>query len=119
MLRLILFVVLAVFVARVFWRIFDNIVEGASGPRARTPVPDRGVPMVRDPVCGTFVVPDRAVILVDGGARVHFCSEACRDKYRLTTGASRPDPSTRAGSPGATSSDEVSGGRARRSGRSA
>jgi YHS domain-containing protein len=82
MVRLVLFVVLAIFVARAFWRLFDGIVEAASGEGPRSQVPDRGVPMVRDPVCGTFVLPDRAVTLVDGRARVHFCSDACRDKYR-------------------------------------
>jgi YHS domain-containing protein len=38
--------------------------------------------MVRDPVCGTFVLPERAVTLMDGRSRLFFCSEACRDKYR-------------------------------------
>ena len=89
MLRSILFLVLAVFVARAFWRIFDGIVEGASGSRSRREVPDRGVPMVRDPVCGTFVLPDRAVTLVDGRARVHFCSDACRDTYRARASTGR------------------------------
>ena len=40
------------------------------------------VHMVRDPVCGTFVVPERAVSVADGRARVYFCSEKCRDAYR-------------------------------------
>jgi hypothetical protein len=81
MLRLVLFIVLAIFIARAFWRMFDGIVEGASSqPRHR--VPDRGVTMARDPICGTFVLPDRAVTLVDGRERLHFCSDACRDKYR-------------------------------------
>jgi YHS domain-containing protein len=38
--------------------------------------------MVRDPVCGTFVLPERAVILSDGRTRVFFCSDVCRDTYR-------------------------------------
>jgi len=38
--------------------------------------------MVRDPVCGTFVLPDHALMVSDGRARVFFCSDACRDKYR-------------------------------------
>jgi YHS domain-containing protein len=41
--------------------------------------------MVRDPVCGTFVVPDRAVRLTDGREPVFFCSTACRDKFRART----------------------------------
>jgi YHS domain-containing protein len=82
MLRLLLFIILAVFVARAFWRMFDGIVEGASGGRDKTGVPNRGVAMVRDPVCGTFVVPERAIVLVDGRERLHFCSDGCRDQYR-------------------------------------
>ena len=85
MLRLILFVLLAIFVARAFWRLLDGIVDGASGGRSRSRVPDRGVSMVRDPVCGTFVLPASAVTLVDGRARLYFCSDACRDKYRART----------------------------------
>jgi YHS domain-containing protein len=47
--------------------------------------------MVRDPVCGTFVLPDHALTIVDGRSRVFFCSGACRDKYRPATGSGRPD----------------------------
>ncbi len=84
MLRLILLVILFAFLARAFWRLMDGVVEGLSGvPRSRRPdVPARGVQMVRDPVCGTYVVPDRAVALTDGAQQVFFCSAACRDKYR-------------------------------------
>jgi YHS domain-containing protein len=85
MLRLILFVLLAIFVARAVWRLFDGIVDGASGGRSRGRAPDHGVSMVRDPVCGTFVLPASAVTLVDGRARLYFCSDACRDKYRSRT----------------------------------
>ena len=85
MTRLALVLILAVFVARAFWRLVDGIVAGASGGRTRGAVPQRGVQMVRDPVCGTFVVADRAVTLIDGRARVYFCSDACRDTYRART----------------------------------
>ena len=85
MLRLILFVLLSIFVARALWRLLDGIVDGASrgSPASRTP--ERGVSMVRDPVCGTFVLPASAVTLADGRARIYFCSETCRDKYRART----------------------------------
>jgi YHS domain-containing protein len=85
MLRLILFVLLAIFVARALWRLRDGIIDGASGGRSRDRVPARGVSMVRDPVCGTFVLPASAVTLVDGRAHLYFCSDACRDKYRART----------------------------------
>jgi YHS domain-containing protein len=80
--RLILFLILAVFVARAFWRIVDGIIEGVTGRPRGAQTPAHGASMVRDPVCGTFVLPDRAVTVVDGRTRVYFCSESCRDKYR-------------------------------------
>ena len=83
--RLVLFIVLGIFVARAFWRLIDGIAAGMRGG------PARGVQMVRDPVCGTFVLPDHALMITDGRARVFFCSDACRDKYRLSTGPWRPE----------------------------
>ena len=80
--RYILLFLLVAFLARAFWRLFAGFIEGVTGTPRRTRVPERGVQMVRDPVCGTFVVPDRAVLLVAGSDRVHFCSDNCRDKYR-------------------------------------
>jgi YHS domain-containing protein len=56
-----------------------------TGRRPGTSVPTRGVEMVRDPVCGTFVVPDRAVSALVGHERLYFCSATCRDKYRTRT----------------------------------
>jgi YHS domain-containing protein len=84
MLRIILIIVLVVLITRAAWRLLEGIIEGASGPRAPgTRMPS--VQMVRDPVCGTFVVPDRAVALVEGRRRLYFCSAGCRDKYRART----------------------------------
>jgi YHS domain-containing protein len=86
LLRLVLFIVLALFVARAFWRFVDGITEGLRGPAgSNSRSPARGVPMARDPVCGTFVVPDRAVSVLVGRERVYFCSAACRDAYRART----------------------------------
>jgi len=89
MIRVILVLILFILIARAFWRVVDNVIEAASGkpPRGQGSAPPaRGVHMVRDPVCGTFVVPDGTLYLGDGKARVHFCSEACRDKYRKSGG---------------------------------
>ena len=101
MLRLALFIVLGIIVARAFWRLVDGIVEGVSGrPKgARGQVPTRGVQMVRDPVCGTFVLPDHALTIGDGRSRVFFCSGACRDKYRTSTGSGHPEGFQGRGSP--------------------
>ena len=81
MLRYILLFILVAIVARAFWRVVDGVVEGMRpAPPGRTPVD--GVPMERDPVCGTFVIRERAVTIGSGDRRVYFCSAACRDKYR-------------------------------------
>jgi YHS domain-containing protein len=90
MLRFALLLIAFIFVARIFWRIVDSFMEGMTGrTRHQTQVPrqpPQGVQMARDPVCGTFVLPERALTLVDGRTRtrVFFCSDVCRDKYRGT-----------------------------------
>jgi YHS domain-containing protein len=86
MLRVILISLLVVFLVRALWRVFEGVIEGVTGQRMSGPrTPARSVQMVRDPVCGTFILPDRAVRLVEGGREVHFCSTGCRDKYRART----------------------------------
>ena len=92
MLRVALFILFVFVIARAFWRLVDGIIEGISQAdrRSRGEVPQRGVSMVRDPVCGTFLVPDGALSIVHGRERVYFCSAACRDKYAKGPSA-RPD----------------------------
>jgi YHS domain-containing protein len=85
MLRLILLIILIAFIARAFWRVMDGVMDGmrhgrTAGPRPGAPI--RSVQMERDPVCGTFVVPERAITLTRGQQTVYFCSERCRDDYR-------------------------------------
>ena len=92
--RFLLLGLLFVLIARSFWRFVGSIVEGASAPpRGRHGTPDRGVPMVRDPVCGTFVVPSAALALAEGGKAIYFCSDRCRQAYKAgqtpRAGASR------------------------------
>jgi YHS domain-containing protein len=81
MIRLALFLALALYAARTFWRIVDGFIEGVRG-QSRTQASQQRVQMVRDPVCGTFVLPEGAISLVDGRTRLFFCSDACRDTYR-------------------------------------
>ena len=86
MTRIVVFLLLSLLLSRVFWRVVASFMEGFRGRETRPSAPPQhGVQMVRDPVCGTFVLPERAVTLVDGRARVFFCSDACRDKYRART----------------------------------
>ena len=79
MLRLILLGVLLIIVARIFWRLVDGIIEGASG-RERRQVRS-GVKLQRDPVCGTYVTPGSALTTTAAGTTFYFCSEKCRNEY--------------------------------------
>jgi uncharacterized protein len=83
MIRFVVYLALIILLSRALSRLWGGFMEGLSGePRTRSRVPQRGVQMVRDPVCGTFVVPDRALMVSVGREQVYFCSAACRDKYR-------------------------------------
>jgi YHS domain-containing protein len=85
MFRWILLLLLLIFVVRALWRLLDGMIDGIVGKPRSTRSPEQGVQMVRDPVCGTFVVPGRAVTLAERGQPVYFCSRGCRDKYRART----------------------------------
>ena len=85
MLRAVLEFILILLLARAFWRLVGGILQGVTRQPRGVREPGQAVPMVRDPVCGTFVLPERAVTVSDGRQRVHFCSTACRDKYRSRT----------------------------------
>ena len=72
-----------VLVIRALWSLFAGIVSGASKPRQRKTAGDdgRSLPLVRDPVCGTFVQQSRALAVHAGGRTHYFCSEKCRDAF--------------------------------------
>lgn len=77
-------VILLLVLSRAFWKLVGGVMTGMKAkPRQRSP--ERGIQMVRDPVCGTFVVPDRAVVLAGGRHQLYFCSTTCRDQYRART----------------------------------
>ena len=90
--------ILLMVVIRVIWRFLGGIIDGLSGtrPRARRVAsaaaaaaaaggPGGGaasVPLVRDPVCGTYVVRAKALTAGSGDQTQYFCSEKCRDEFR-------------------------------------
>ena len=86
MIRVLFYAVLLILFARAMTRLWNGIVEGATGGQPRSSrVPQPAVQMARDPVCGTFVVPDRAVALSVGQEHLYFCSASCRDAYQART----------------------------------
>ena len=85
MARLLLLFVLFVVIARTFWRFVDGVVRGASGPApqgGRRAGPPAAVKMQQCPVCGTYVVPGKAISIVSGGSPIYFDSEKCRAEYQ-------------------------------------
>ena len=71
----------------VVWRalrsLFAGIVQGASAPPPPPAAPpEKGELMVRDPVCGTFVLPSRSVSERDRSGTHYFCSDRCRQAYQ-------------------------------------
>jgi YHS domain-containing protein len=79
MLRIVLLLILLIIAARLFWRLMDGLIEGATG-RPRRQVRS-GVRLERDPVCGTYVAPGSSLSLTSGGTTQYFCSEKCRSEY--------------------------------------
>ena len=84
MARFILLLVLFVVIARTFWRFVDGLVRGVSGPAPqggrRSGAP--AVKMSQCPVCGTYVVPGKAISLLSSGSTIYFDSEKCRAEYQ-------------------------------------
>ena len=92
MARFLLLMVLFMVIARMFWRFVDAVLRGASGAagqggRRSGPFDSaRGKPaavkMQQCPVCGTYVVPGKAISLVSGGHQIYFDSDKCRAEYQ-------------------------------------
>ncbi len=89
MFRFLLYTALLILFVRAMSRLWNGFKVGVNGGAAPGggQVPQRGVHMVRDPVCGMFIVPDRSLTLTSGRELLHFCSSSCRDHYA----ASHPD----------------------------
>ena len=92
MLEFVFDVIFAVAAIRAIWKLFEGIKAGMSvrtvdqaAGRAPNGPPAQGVQMAKDPVCGTYVVPDNALSVNVGRQTIYFCSAACRDKFRAKT----------------------------------
>jgi YHS domain-containing protein len=68
-------------IAKTFSAVMRPPAQPASGEAAEFP---SGGELKKDPVCGTYVSPGAAVSKRIGSEMLHFCSVACRDKYRAT-----------------------------------
>jgi len=75
-------VLLLIVVIRALWRLIVGVLQGARTPQA-PPVRGGGepVPLVKDPVCGTYVVRSKALAARAGDDTQYFCSERCREEF--------------------------------------
>ena len=84
--RFLLWSVLAFLVIRTIRKFFAGIAQGAASsphrPSRPAGPPATGEVMVRDPVCGTFVLPSRAISTRDTSGPHYFCSDKCRQAYK-------------------------------------
>jgi YHS domain-containing protein len=82
MTRTFLLFLLVLFFLRFVWRLMGGVIQGATTTSsARDAGQQPAVRMVRDPVCGTYVVPGKALELARGRETIYFCSDKCRDEF--------------------------------------
>jgi YHS domain-containing protein len=80
-------IILLLIVVRLVVRFVAGLMQGLAGPATtpRATAPGAGaVPLVRDPVCGTYVVKGQALPGTSAEGTAWFCSERCRDQWRAT-----------------------------------
>jgi YHS domain-containing protein len=69
-------------VVGVFAKGLGGLFEPAASGRPEAAKQQLDGELKRDPVCGTFVATTASVKKTIGGEVLHFCSAACRDKYK-------------------------------------
>lgn len=79
--RFILYVFIVLVLARALRLFLAGMSQGLGGRRPPAARMEQGVRMVRDPVCGTFVIPASALAVRDAEGVHHFCSALCRDAF--------------------------------------
>ena len=79
-------VLLIVLVFRAVWRFIQGVLQGARGGapgRPNVPREPAAVPLVRDPVCGTYLPKERAIRQVAGREVHYFCSDTCKNRWLI------------------------------------
>ncbi len=82
LLRFLIFTLAIVLALRSLYRFVASIVEGATG-RSSSAAKPRQVQghMVKDPICGTYVVEGRAIAGMRGSETAWFCSSKCQQAW--------------------------------------
>ena len=81
MIKLIVWLLLIAMALRGLVKLLRGVSEGLYGPPA--PKAPKAVPLARDPICGTYVVPSKALSAGAGAQTKFFCSDNCRRAYAV------------------------------------
>jgi uncharacterized protein len=77
MLRFAIFLLLAI----VLYRLLANLIKDSRTGRREGPSDGKIAELVRDPQCGTYLLPEQGFSARVAGEVYYFCSEACRDRF--------------------------------------
>ena len=83
--RLLVFLIVALVLRQVVAALVRGFsqIAGTGSPNPAPPRAQSGGELKKDPVCGTFVAVTSSIKRNVDGQVVHFCSTACRDKYKV------------------------------------
>lgn len=77
MVRFIVFFLLAI----ALYKLLSNLIKGTRIGRRDEPADGKIAELVRDPQCGTYLLPEQGFSVRLAGQVHHFCSEACRNRF--------------------------------------
>jgi len=81
LLRVALFLILIAVLLRSAYRFLGGVIEGATEGSPAASSRQVAGHMVKDPVCGTYVVQGRALTAVRGQQTAWFCSPRCQQAW--------------------------------------
>jgi YHS domain-containing protein len=80
---LLLRLILLLFIVRAVLMLVRGVMQGISGEAGGGSRGSRpSVQLMRDPVCGVYVSPSKAITEQSGVGVAYFCSERCRQAWR-------------------------------------
>jgi len=77
MLRFAIFLLVAI----VLYKLLASLIKDSRTGRREGPSDGKIAELVRDPQCGTYLLPDQGFSARVSGQIHYFCSEACRDRF--------------------------------------
>jgi YHS domain-containing protein len=81
LIRFLLLSIVLTLILRAVRQFFASVAQGMQqGPRPPRVVQE-GVRMVRDPICGTYILPTNALATRDEHGLHYFCSDKCRAAF--------------------------------------